>query len=73
MEQSITAIYDNGKLVPLIGNLPKNKTKVRVTILEEIENEQIGFTPNDLKKLCGKLKSFPKNAVKYQRKIRDEW
>ncbi len=73
MEQAITAIYENGKLVPLIGKLPEKKTKVRVTILEEIENEHIGITPNDLKKLCGKLKSYPKDAVKYQRKIRDEW
>lgn len=73
MEQTITAIYENGKLLPLIGKLPEKKTKARVTILEEPENEHIGFTPGDLKKLCGRIKSYPKEAVKYQRKIRNEW
>jgi len=73
MEHSITAIYDKGILIPLIGKLPEKKSRVKVTILEEIENEVEGISVDDLKSVRGKLPSYPLDVVKYQREIRDEW
>lgn len=73
MENSITAIYDKGMLTPLIGKLPVKKTKVKVTILEEIETETDGISVEDLKSIKGKLTSYPSDTIKYQRDIRDAW
>jgi predicted DNA-binding antitoxin AbrB/MazE fold protein len=73
MEQTITAIYDNGMLIPLHGKLPKKKLRVKVTILEEIESQNKGISIAGLKSLQGKLLSFKEDPVEYQRRIRDEW
>lgn len=73
MNRTITAIYDNGTLIPLEGKLPKKKAKVQVTILEEIEKEASGLTIIQLKKLQANISSLPNDGVQYQRELRDEW
>lgn len=73
MERTITAIYDKGILIPLVGKLPRKRSKVKITILEEIENEKEGISVDDLKRIHGKLTSFPSDSIKYQRELRDEW
>ena len=72
MEQTITAIYENGMMIPLHGKLPKKKVRVKVPILEEIESQNKGISVSELKSIKGKFHSFKEDPVEYQRKIRDK-
>ncbi len=73
MNRTITAIYENGKLIPLEGNLPTKKARVKVTILEELGMEVAGLTIVQLKKLQNEISNLPENGIQYQRELRDEW
>lgn len=73
MEQTITAIYENGMLIPLHGKLPKKKVRVKVTILEKIESQNKGISVTESKSIQGKPHSFKEDPVEYQRRIIDEW
>lgn len=72
MYQTVEAIYDNGKIVPVSGKLNKKKGRVLITFLES-EEEQNKSTIKNLLKYKGKIKNLPEEPVKYQREIRDAW
>lgn len=73
MYETIEAIYDDGRIIPLKDELPAKRAKVFLTILEELEeDEPQGMPLETLSQLKGALKKFPDGLV-YQQELRDEW
>ncbi|MGD2091061.1 MAG: DUF104 domain-containing protein [Candidatus Aminicenantes bacterium] len=73
MYETIEAIYEDGKIIPLADELHIKKAKVLLTIVENMEeHEPKGVPLEDLMKYKGILKKFPE-GLKYQKELRDEW
>ena len=73
MYETIEAIYENGRLIPLKDELPTKRSKVFITILEELEDDEPkGMPLETLSQMKGALKNFP-NGLTYQKELRDEW
>ncbi len=73
MYETIEAIYDDGKIIPVEDELNIKKAKVLLTIVESIEERVPKGVPlAHLMKYRGILKKFPE-GLKYQKELRDEW
>ena len=73
MYETIEAIYEEGKIIPLKDELNIKKARVLLTIVENMEeHEPKGVPLANLIKYRGILKKFPE-GLKYQKKLRDEW
>ena len=73
MYETIEAIYEDGKIIPMEGELNIKKAKVLLTIIENLEErEPKGVPLAHLMKYRGILKKFPE-GLKYQKELRDEW
>ncbi|UCH92535.1 MAG: DUF104 domain-containing protein [Candidatus Aminicenantes bacterium] len=73
MYETIEAIYEDGKIIPIVDELNIKKAKVLLTIVENLEEgEPKGVPLAHLMKYRGILKKFPE-GLKYQRNLRDEW
>jgi heterodisulfide reductase subunit C len=73
MYETIEAIYEDGKIIPLNDELKVKKAKVFLTIVEEMEeSEPQGVPLNSLMQFKGLFKKFPE-GLKYQKELRDEW
>lgn len=73
MYETIEAIYDNGKIIPMEDELHIKKAKVLLTIVEDMkERKPKGVPLANLMKYRGILKKFPE-GLKYQKELRDEW
>jgi len=73
MYETIEAIYDEGKIIPLYDEISVKKAKVFLTIVEDIEERKLQGVPlENLMKYKGILKKFPE-GLQYQKELRDEW
>ncbi|NIM17860.1 MAG: DUF104 domain-containing protein [Candidatus Aminicenantes bacterium] len=73
MYETIEAIYEDGRIIPLHDELHVKKAKVFLTIVETMEEpEEQGMPLAELAKYKGIFKKFP-NGLKYQKELRDEW
>lgn len=73
MYETIEAIYEEGRIIPLHDELHVKKAKVFLTIVETMEeSEEQGVPLAELKKYRGILKKFP-DGLKYQKELRNEW
>jgi hypothetical protein len=73
MYETIEAIYDEGKIIPLHDEISVKKAKVFLTIVEAMEErEPLGAPLENLTRCKGIFKKFPE-GLKYQKELRDEW
>lgn len=73
MYKTIEAIYENGKIIPLVDEIPSKRARVLLTIVEDIEeSEPEGLTFGHLEKYQGIFERFPE-GLEYQKELRDEW
>jgi len=73
MYETIEAIYEDGKIIPMEDKLNIKKAKVLLTIVENLaEREPKGVPLAHLMKYRGILKKFPE-GLKYQEELRNEW
>jgi hypothetical protein len=73
MYETIEAIYDNGKIIPVKDEINIKKAKVLLTFVEKMEeHEPKGVPLTHLMRYKGLLKKFPE-GLKYQKELRDEW
>ena len=73
MYETIEAIYEDGKIIPMEDELNIKKAKVLLTIVENLEERKPDGKPlAHLMKYKGILKNFPE-GLKYQKDLRDEW
>ena len=73
MYETIEAIYEEGKIIPLYDELTVKKAKVFITVVENMEEpEPEGVPLKNLMQYKGILKKFPE-GLKYQKELRDEW
>jgi hypothetical protein len=73
MYETIEAIYEEGKIIPLYDELSVKKAKVFITVVENMEEpEPKGVPLENLTRYKGIFKKFPE-GLKYQKELRDEW
>ena len=73
MYETIEAIYEEGKIIPLHDELHVKKAKVFLTIVETMEEpEERGMPLAELRNYKGIFKKFP-DGLRYQKELRDEW
>lgn len=74
MYNTIEALYSNGKIIPLKDEIKLKNGKVLITVLENTESTDVSkSTLRNLLKHKSVFINLPKDAVKYQRDLRDEW
>lgn len=74
MYETIEAIYDEGRIIPLHDELKVKKAKVFLTIIEDIDNgsQSRGMPLENLKQCKGIFKKFPEGLA-YQKALRDKY
>lgn len=73
MYETIEAIYEEGKIIPLYDELRVKKAKVFITVIENMEEcEPKGVPLKNVMQHKGLFKKFPE-GLKYQKELRDEW
>ena len=73
MYETIEAIYEEGKIIPLVDEINIKKAKVLITFVEKMQDhEPKGVPLAHLLRYKGILKKFPE-GLKYQKELRDEW
>lgn len=73
MYETIEAIYNEGKIIPLYDKISVKKAKVFITIIEDMEERELQGAPlENLMQFKGIFKKFPE-GMEYQKELRDEW
>ena len=73
MYKTIEAVYEKGTLSSIEGTLPKNRTRVLITVLGSVKSSKQPARLSTLLRRKGLLKNLKENPVTIQRRMRDEW
>jgi len=74
MYNTIEVLYKDGKIIPLKDDIKIKNGKVLITVLDDAETSEVSkSTLRDLLKNKNIFHNLPKDPLKYQRELRDEW
>lgn len=74
MYTTIEVLYKDGKILPLKDDIKIKNGKVLITVLEDTGTSEVNkSTLRYLLKNKNVFHNLPKDPLKYQRELRDEW